>query len=365
MFTKKNRMIPYVLGLALMLAAFGAPVLSNAETASVVFDEEMEGAGDSMIHSLTSNGGLSGDFIPAFGAFSCDFELDLAVSGNPGPIIERDRIWLQQDAHELIPPWADEPGMLQKHIPVLPSGETTVFAGGRYLFTSRIQAARYENLLMNEFTYPEGVPFLSRPEFFGPECRDWGVVIAWRFTGLDTHTAMRTERFDTNRTTLAQEALLRLLLILKAPGILSQAQSRGYGEVQIVHNAEDHKVQIVYYQPRLIEENPDGAALGKLLSETPLGNAFSKLGLTRVFDRTQFVFTIWLPYADGDTGEAAHWPNSPPLPIPFCGDGVCVPSRGEDGFSCAVDCPENCGDGTCEEPEESKENCPVDCHWSL
>jgi hypothetical protein len=307
----------------------------------------------------------SGYPLPALGAFSCDFTSDLALSGNPAPTVERDRIWLQQGALELKPSWAADPGMLQKHIPIVQAGETTVFAGGRYLFTSRLQAARYENLILNEFMYPEGVNFLSRIEFSDPECRDWGVVIAWRFTELDTHTALRTERFDTGRTSLLQEAALRLALLLKAPKLLSEAKARGLGEIHILHNAEDHKVQIVYFQPRLIPDNPDGAAFGKLLGEAPFGDLLQELNLTPVFDRTAFVFTVWLPYEEGDSGEAALWPNSPPLPIPYCGDGVCVPNRGEDGSSCAADCSADCGDGICEELEESKEDCPVDCSWEL
>ncbi|HKX12053.1 MAG TPA: hypothetical protein VJP40_02785 [bacterium] len=303
--------------------------------------------------------------LPALGAFSCDFTVDLAVSGNPAPTVERDRIWLQQGALELKPSWAPDPGMLQKHIPIIQAGETTVFAGGRYLFTSRLQAARYEDLILNDYTYPEGVNFLSRTEFSDSECRDWGVVIAWRFTELNTHTAMRTERFDTGRTTLLQEATLRLALLLKAPEILAEAKARGLGEVHILHNAEDHKVQIVYFQPRLIPDNPDGAALGKLLSEAPFGDFLQGLNLTPVFDRTAFVFNVWLPYEEGDTGEAALWPNSPPLPGPYCGDGVCVPSHGENGANCAADCAPGCGNGSCEEPEESKDDCPVDCSWEL
>lgn len=302
--------------------------------------------------------------LPALGGFSCDFTLDLSLSGNPGPIIERDRIWLQQDTQELKPAWAADPGMMQKHIPIIPTGETTVLGGGRYLFTSRVQAAAYENLILNEYQYPAGTNFTARTEFSNAECRDWGVVLAWRFTELDTHTAIRTERFDTGRSNLLQEAVLRLALLAKAPGIIAEAKARGLGEVHILHNAEDHKVQLVYIQPRISPDNPDGAAFGILLSQEPLGADLVALGLDRVVDQTQFVLTIWLPFEEGDLGEASLWPNSPPLPMPFCGDGVCVPSHGEDGSSCAVDCPENCGDGICQEPDEAKENCPVDCHWS-
>jgi hypothetical protein len=46
------------------------------------------------------------------------------------------------------------------------------------------------------YAYRIGTQFLSRPEFADPECRDWAVIKAWSFAGIDEHVALRTERFD-------------------------------------------------------------------------------------------------------------------------------------------------------------------------
>lgn len=43
----------------------------------------------------------------------------------------------------------------------------------------------------------------------------------------------------------------------------------------------------------------------------------------------------------------------------FCGDGTC--SNGETRLNCPKDCPPVCGDGRCEDPEETETNCPEDC----
>jgi hypothetical protein len=77
-------------------------------------------------------------------------------------------------------------------------------------------------------------------------------------------------------------------------------------------------------------------------------------------DETHFVLHVWLPYAEGDGGDAALWPNSPPFPDAFCGDGVCVPSRAEAALSCAADCTATCGDAECD-AGETIAACPSDC----
>jgi hypothetical protein len=69
---------------------------------------------------------------------------------------------------------------------------------------------------------------------------------------------------------------------------------------------------------------------------------------------------VWHPFVLGDHGIASDWPHSPPLPKPYCGDGVCEVSRGESASTCAVDCPVKCGNGKCNAGENTK-NCPGDC----
>lgn len=300
----------------------------------------------------------TGSRINALGAFSCDFQVDLSVVAEPpGAGIERDRIFSQRYAEEEVPIGT----MLQKHIPLLPLSETQGFSGGRYLFSSRYQAREYEKFILEKFVYPDATQFLDRPEFSDPECRDWSVVKAWNFQPLTDHVAVRTERFDTGRTTLLQEWLLFLALRFDAGDLIAQAERQGYAEVHVLHNLRDHRVQIVYFQPRLSAINPDGLALETLANAEPLASTLAEeLGLTKVFDLSHFVLTIWLPYQPADSGEAALFPNSPPLPEPFCGDGLCVPSRGEDYVSCFADCTPNCGNGLCD-ADETLHFCPSDC----
>src|SRR5204862_5583186 len=104
------------------------------------------------------------------------------------------------------------------------------------------------------------------------------------------------------------------------------------------------------------------AAQEILAHSPPLGDSIAAMeGYSRIFDRTQFVLTVWYPFEPGDHGAPAVWPSSPPLPGPYPGDGVCEVSRGEDS-NMTTDCPVHCGDAVCQASEgESTQNCPGDC----
>jgi hypothetical protein len=304
-----------------------------------------------------------GDNIRAQGAFSCDFVFAFALSTEPpGAAIERDRILMQRYVREFTDP--DHPGMVQKHIPFLPISQTSALAGGRYLFQTRAQARKYEQFVTQLYHYPVGTQFLSRPEFSNAECRDWNVIKAWNFEDIETHVAFRTERFDTGLSTPFQEKVLETRLRLFVLPLLARARERGYAEVHVLHQAEDHKVQLVYFISRLSEpspSSPDGLALQKISTDAPLGDPLvSYLNLTRVFDQSMFVFNVWLPYQPGDQGDASLWPNSPPFPASACGDNVCAPSQGEHALSCAVDCSAACGNAICDLGEDLH-RCPSDC----
>jgi hypothetical protein len=63
----------------------------------------------------------------------------------------------------------------------------------------------------------------------------------------------------------------------------------------------------------------------------------------RTFDRTAWVLTVWFPLHAGDSGDPAVWPSSPPFPAPFCADGVCEVSQGENAETCPTLAPPPAG----------------------
>lgn len=286
--------------------------------------------------------------IQAGGSFSCDFSLPGEVPLNQvPPLIERDRMYM-----------AERPGMHHKHLPLAFDNATgNLFSGGRYLFDTKLQAEEYKEWVENDFIL-DGTVFLERPIFIQPECHAWKVIGAHELAPVQTsQVILRTER-GTVDVNLNEKKLIRLW-----PSIRNEATLRGLSAIWLLHNAQERLVQIVYFADRIVPPDPmvpDFASLAALEQAPPLGPMVVASGWTPTFDRTQWVLTIWFPFVAGDHGEPSLWPHSPPFPQPYCGDTVCEVSRGETSAACPGDCPQGCGNTTCEAGEDTQ-NCPGDC----
>ncbi|MEW5849457.1 MAG: hypothetical protein AB2A00_11620 [Myxococcota bacterium] len=286
------------------------------------------------------------------GTVSCDF--DLSHDTNPatvGAVIERDRMYM-----------AERPGLQRKNLPlgfVFDANDMHLTSGGRYLFASEHQAREYLEWVREEFVL-DNTHFFDRSTFVNPECHTFRLIGNADLGDVNTQqVVMRTERFrvpHSNQQHQLREAFTALV---------GEAQSRGLTGVRLAYNKHEELVELTYFANRVgqpLPFTPDFASLFALQHAPALGESLLALGYSRVFDRTQFVLTVWYPFVAGDHGTPAPFPNSPPLPAPYCGDGVCEVSRGESGTSCAVDCTPHCGDAICQADEnESTQNCPGDC----
>lgn len=286
--------------------------------------------------------------VKARGAFTCDFALpgDFPL-GQVAPVIERDRMYM-----------AERPGMQRKQIPIrFDSATGNILTGGRYLFDARQDAARYKRWVENDFVL-DGTHFFDRPYFLGPDCHSWGVIGAHNFGDLPRQVVVRTERWG------VPHASQKHRLKQKWPLILDEARQRGLTGVWLLYNKQEQLAQLVYFADRVAPPDPfvpDFASLGALESAPPLGGVFDdQQAWAKTFDRTQWVLTVWFPFDLGDHGLPSLWPNSPPLPEPYVGDGVCEVSRGENSASAPVDCGPTCGNGVCDLGENTQ-NCPGDC----
>lgn len=295
--------------------------------------------------ALTASGDLS-----ARGAFTCELTLPASVTVSyPEPIaaaLERDRIIM-----------AREPGLLRKHIPLSFDPETgNLLAGGRYLFDTEHHAHQYK-AFVEGYTL-NGIKFLERPEFIEHDCHAWSVIGARDFTDVHTtHVVLRTERWQ------VPPAHQGDWLAGQWASVRSEAQARGLTSVWLLYNRHERQVALVYFADRVGPQDPstpDFASLAALGTAPPLGNALQGPGYAKVFDRTQWSWTIWFPVLAGDRGEPSRWPNSPPLPEPYSGDGVCEVSRGETHGNSPTDCGPTCGDTICQLGETSQ-SCPGDC----
>ncbi len=294
--------------------------------------------------------------INAQGAFTCDFSLlgDAFGPADIAPALERDRMIMSD--------FAD--GMFHKHLPLAldfahtTNGQPDIFSGGRYLFKEASQARDYRKFVTEEFEL-DGVQFLDRPYFYGAECYDWKVVGARNFSELPTQVLVRVERFELS----GPYAIAKVKSTW--PAIREAAENAGMASVWLLYNDHEDLASVVYTHDRIVPYDPttpDFASLGFLAGAPPLGAELEAEGFTRIFDRTHWVLTIWLPFEKGDQGEPSLWPHSPPFGLPFCGDAVCEVSRGESAASCAADCVASCGNGNCQPWKgENDLNCPGDC----
>jgi hypothetical protein len=296
--------------------------------------------------ALTDGGDLAVE-----GAFTCDFTLPAGLAeSSPEPIggvLERDRMIMSR-----------EPGMLRKHVPLGIDFTTgNLFSGGRYLFDTEERAKDYKTFVSEEFAI-EGVQFLDRPEFLETDCHSWSVVAARDFADIHTsQVVLRTERWSVPANNQ------RRLLKGRWPAIRAAAAARGLTSVWLLYNKQEQLVSLVYFANRVAPHDPsapDFASLFTLQGSPALGDLLGDLGYTKHFDRTHWSWTIWFPFLRGDRGEPSLWPNSPPFPEPFVGDGVCEPSRGETSATAGADCGPMCGDGICQ-TGESVMACPSDC----
>jgi hypothetical protein len=286
--------------------------------------------------------------IKAKGAFTCDFALpgDFPFS-QVAPVIERDRMYM-----------AERPGMQRKQIPMrIDFSNGNLLTGGRYLFDTEKDAAKYKSWVENDFVL-DGTHFLERPYFIDPDCHSWGVVAAHNIKDIRQQIIMRTERWSVPQGSQTHA------LKQNWPSILQEAQQRGLTGVWLLYNEQENLAQLVYFADRVVPQDPyvpDFASLAALEFAAPLGTAFDgRPGWAKTFDRSQWVLTVWFPFELGDHGQPSLWPNSPPLPEPYPGDGVCEVSRGENHANAPGDCGPLCGNGVCDAGEDTQ-SCPGDC----
>lgn len=286
--------------------------------------------------------------IKAKGAFTCDFALpgDFPF-GQVAPVIERDRMYM-----------AERPGMQRKQIPLrfdFVNGQ--LLTGGRYLFDTEEDAAKYKSWVENDFIL-DGTHFFDRTYFLNPDCHSWGVVAANNIKDIRQQIIMRTERWTVPQGSQTQA------LKQSWPSILQEARQRGLTGVWLLYNEQENLAELVYFADRVVPQDPytpDFVSLAALEFAAPLGAVFDlQPGWAKTFDRSQWVLTVWFPFALGDHGQPSLWPNSPPLPEPYPGDGVCEVSRGENHANAPTDCGPLCGNGVCDTGEDTQ-SCPGDC----
>jgi hypothetical protein len=238
--------------------------------------------------------------IAAAGAFTADFGLPGGLPLEQLPeVIEHDRVIMETRS-----------GMRQKHLPFrLDTATGTVLSGGRYLFDTFAHAQAYKDWAERELIV-DGVPFFQRPLFINPVILTWQVLGAHDFQPVPIgHSCIRFERWA------VEEDRASAQLSASWPALQATAERQGVASVWLLHNPEQRQLGLVTVTGQRLSSAGD-------ISQPPtearqsLGALFEERGgVRKVFDRTSWVLTIWVPRRDSPKAGAL-WPNSPPFPQP-------------------------------------------------
>ncbi|MDJ0929391.1 MAG: hypothetical protein QNJ73_17260 [Gammaproteobacteria bacterium] len=236
------------------------------------------------------------------GAVFDDFLLTDHLPADQAPgVIERDRLLM-----------AARPGFNRKLLPLrLEPDSGRAYSGGRYLLDTHENAVEFARWVKEDFAI-DGTLLLERPDFAEVTAQVWRVIGAHDFARLaDAQKVVRVERWT---TAPGAESWLEN----NWPTWRDRAEEAGLASVWLVHNGEQREASLVMVNdaPTPAAE-PDFTSVAALENLPSLATDAEAAGLlTRVFDRTSWIFTIWLPYRDGADNAPAIWPNSPPLPAP-------------------------------------------------
>ncbi|HLM67232.1 MAG TPA: hypothetical protein VK358_06880 [Longimicrobium sp.] len=240
--------------------------------------------------------------ITAGGAFTGDFGIA------PGAPVDQVPAFIEADREIM----TTRPGMRLKHVPIFVDEAGRAFCGGRYLFDSWENAEAYLRWMTEEFVV-DGIPFPERPLFVEPAFLAWRVIGAHDYQPVEAHRAVRFERWA-----LADGVGPRQLADAWER-VRDDADRRGLASAWLLFSQERREAGLVTVagsggshapgelDPKLLAllDGPD--AVGRVLEQWKIG--------VRAFNRTGWVWTVWLPLAEaGD--PPALWPNSPPLPAP-------------------------------------------------
>lgn len=243
----------------------------------------------------------------ATAVFSDAFQLPgLEADPRTPEMIERDRVIM-----------AARPGMLRKLLP-LRVDERGVTCGGVYLFDTYENAVAYGDWVAHDFVL-DGTLFLDRPVFIEPTSQVWHLVGVEDFADVRTDQhVMRFERWHT-----MDPADIDMLRERHWPGIRDTARQAGLSSAWLLYCPDEHHPQVgLVTVASHGGRTPTGTAeedLARLESLPSLGAGLAeKLGATKVFDRTSWVYQVWFPLraAGADYDGSSLWPNSPPLPGP-------------------------------------------------
>jgi hypothetical protein len=240
--------------------------------------------------------------IAAGGAFTGDFGIA------PGAPVEQVPGFIEADREIM----AARPGMRQKHVPIVVDDAGRAFCGGRYLFDSWENAEDYRRWVTEEFVV-DGIPFPERPLFVEPAFLAWRVLGAHDFQPVRAHRAVRFERWALGDGVTREQVSALWSRVrddadrrgLASAWLLFSDERREAGLVTVAGSASPHTPAEL--DPELLAQLDGPDSVGRVVEQGRIG--------TRVFDRTGWVWTLWLPLA-GAGESPSLWPNSPPLPAP-------------------------------------------------
>lgn len=199
-------------------------------------------------------------------------------------------------------------GMNRKYTPFAFDGLSgSPICGGRYLFDTRKNADDYFKWTHEELEIEPGVKFWDWPVFERVEKFIWDVVGAEDFTPVETHNVNRFERWRYDHDLALSD------LQNSWTSVRDSASKAGRGGVWLLHHEAQKLVGVLTVDAVQLpfEQTVEDIDLSALVETPSRGQLFpATLGLTKIFDRTSYVMSTWLPLSRSGGGQHVAHPTS-------------------------------------------------------
>ncbi|KAK9788650.1 putative Acyltransferase 3 domain-containing protein [Seiridium cardinale] len=208
---------------------------------------------------------------------------------------------------------SERPGMYLKYLPYQYDAVTgKLVSGGSYLFETWESAKDYVSWANEDFQVGDPkVSFWDQPMFESHNGRVWKVIGAHNFASVEENAVARLQQWT------CQAANIETSLRQAYPSIRRAAEAEGAASIWLLYSPEENVVGIQLGFKKDGASEPEYARqyLANIKKLPPIEQHLPKtLGLSKIFDRTSILLTLWLPKSRVAGGSELAIPYHPMVP---------------------------------------------------